>query len=112
MVGPKSGVDGIPQISLEADQVAEQHLQVRHDPYINSKERASTSPKGSIALIPRQLYQGGITASQVRRECSPEVDYVALQAVASRSAVFRSSSTIALTRDCARRDLGAATAIA
>src|SRR6266568_3361975 len=38
-----------------------------------------------------------------------EADYVALQAVPSRSAVFRSSSTIALTRDCARRDLGAAT---
>ena len=33
-----------------------------------------------------------------------EADYVALQAVASRSAVFRSSSTIALTRDRARRD--------
>src|SRR5216684_1475357 len=41
-----------------------------------------------------------------------EADYVALQAVASRSAVFRSSSTIALTRDRARRDRGAATAIA
>src|SRR5229473_1776311 len=31
-----------------------------------------------------------------------EADYVALQAVASRSAVFRSSSTIALTRDRVR----------
>ena len=39
-------------------------------------------------------------------------DYVALQAVASRSAVFRSSAAISLTRDGARRDLGAATAIA
>jgi hypothetical protein len=41
-LGPKPGVNGIPQISLEADQLAEQHLQIRHDPDINSKERAST----------------------------------------------------------------------
>jgi hypothetical protein len=42
MFGPKPGVNGIPQISPEADQLAEQHLRIRHDPYINSKERTST----------------------------------------------------------------------
>src|SRR5712691_6297034 len=83
------------------------------DPACTFKERTSTSPKGNIALIPRQLYHGGIhqhhrCVGSVRQKS----DYVALQAVASRSAVFRSSATIALTRDCARRDRGAATAIA
>jgi len=111
MLGPESGVDGIPQVGLEADQVAETTPSgPAMNPYINSKERTSTSPKGNIALIPRQLYQGGIQpASQVRRECSPEVG---LRRAASRGqqvAVFRSSATIALTRDCAKRDLGAAT---
>jgi hypothetical protein len=32
MVRPKPSVNGIPQISLETDQLAEQHLQIRHDP--------------------------------------------------------------------------------
>jgi hypothetical protein len=59
-----------------------------------------------IANGGRQPSSSMSPASQVRRTVRQKSDCVALPAMASRSAVFRTSSTITLTRDRARRDLG------